>query len=121
MNKKAWKRLSSVDKNARIAELCGWKSIHNTRSSGLVGTRPLDNMEAAVPDYVNDLNAICDACRRKWEELGMAWQVRYDGCLYSVIGHHDHMEHEAIHSTASQRSEAFALIMGSEDEPLTMG
>lgn len=100
----------TTTRSDKMSLLARWKNL----------TRAQKNQEIAIllryniyrPDYLNDLNAMHDACRQMWTTKGMPWQVKYNHNLYQVIGHHDHMEHEAIHATAMQRAEAFYLTEG---------
>jgi hypothetical protein len=64
------------------------------------------------PFYSIDLNVIHDACQDQIQKHGTAWMVKFNRALYAILGHHDHVEDEAIHATARQRAEAFLEVAG---------
>ena len=103
-----------------IAEACGWKWIQTNfeAKSGLIGTdsshsgnipyqgtsypsnRHLPTYGKAIPDYLNDLNAMHEA-EKVLDDVTQRGD--YWDCLFSLTGG----EFEMCHSTALQRAEAF--------------
>lgn len=111
----------------KVAELCGakWKCLYAASHATLTMSRkgstpnwswckkdaahPID--DDTIPDYSHDLNAMQDAVASVVKKRGVCWTVTFNHCLYKVLGHHDHVEHEAIHAKARQRAEAFVLAV----------
>ena len=112
-----------------IAEACGWKWIQTNfeAKSGLIGTdsphsgnipyqgtnypsnRHLPTYGKAIPDYLNDLNAMHEAERtmgdpQLWDEYQsyLSDAMRNIGWIY--------------HATAAQRAEAFLKTIGKWEE-----
>ena len=112
-----------------IAEACGWKwiQINFEAESGLIGTdsphsgnipyqgtnypsnRHLPTYGKAIPDYLNDLNAMHEAERtmgdpQLWDEYQsyLSDAMRNIGWIY--------------HATAAQRAEAFLKTIGNWEE-----
>jgi len=114
MTSKQFRALTPEQQLITVAELAGWKEIAYRGPDGryglLTGRRSL-NVPLAVPEYLHDLNAMRDAVASVVKQRGVGWTVTFNHCLYEVLGHHDHVEHEAIHATARQRAEAFVLAM----------
>ena len=90
--------MSEEEINIAIAEACGWTTKHK----GLWVERL--QTYAALPDYLNDLNAMHDA-----EKVLTNEQLE----VYCNILHKpNHGVYWAIHATASQRAEAFVRTIG---------
>ena len=114
-----------------IAEACGWKWIQTNfeAKSGLIGTdsshsgnipyqgtcypsnRHLPTYGKAIPDYLNDLNAMHEAEQILW---GMGWSNRYafnDNLANTLKGrtvNRNEWDAETLlDATAAQRAEAF--------------
>jgi len=88
-----------------IAEACGWKT----------GYRDAVSSVTALPDYLNDLNAMHEAEK----VLGILERGTYQNILGSACGGireddggHFVSHRESIHATASQRAEAFLRTIG---------
>lgn len=60
-----------------------------------------------VPDYYHDLNAMYELVM----SLPLEKQVQFAHELYNILGHHDHVEIEAINASAKQRALAFLITM----------
>jgi len=83
-----------------IAEACGWYC--NTRNMWF--RPPSSNMkEEPLPDYLNDLNAMHEAEKvlTKTQQDKYYTKLSYTGTWF-----------ECLHSTASQRAEAFLRTIG---------
>ncbi len=101
-----------------IAEACGWRDIKR-HGYYWTGTRPRQPMEddaqymMALPDYLNDLNAMHEA-----EKVLEDRRVDYVGYLEDTTRHHlctDNLEiikWRFISATAAQRAEAFLRTIG---------
>jgi hypothetical protein len=88
-----------------IAEACGWKT----------GYRDAVSSVTALPDYLNDLNAMHEAEK----VLGILERGTYQNILGLACGGireddggHFVSHRESIHATASQRAEAFLRTIG---------
>jgi hypothetical protein len=94
-----------------IAEACGWKETE----AWLDGRRCFERADInagwdfdSLPDYINDLNAMHDA-----EKVLTNEQLE----VYCNILHKpNHGVYWAIHTTASQRAEAFLRTIGKWEE-----
>lgn len=62
-------------------------------------------------NYLSDLNAMQMVCDAMIKQHGTAWMVKYDNVLWTVLGNHDHVEHDAIHASAKIRAIAFVKTM----------
>lgn len=119
-----------------IAEACGWKWIQTNfeAKSGLIGTdsphsgnipyqgtnypsnRHLPTYGKAIPDYLNDLNAMHEAEKVLTEEQ----RIAYSDHTYDIACE----EQDAtgmwrwLSLTASQRAEAFLRAIGKWEEAL---
>jgi len=89
-----------------IAEACGWKT----------GYRDAVSSVTALPDYLNDLNAMHEAEQVLWE---MDWSFRsiFNDHLANIIKRRKVNRNEwdaetLLDSTASQRAEAFLRTIG---------
>ena len=113
MTRKQWKELTPEEQRIKVAELCGWtdcqrivqtcdapRGIHPQHAHKRIWHR-------VIPDYLNDLNAMHEAVCNQ----GIPFCISFYHSLLTVIGHHDHMEMEAVIATAAQRAEAFVLAM----------
>ena len=90
--------MTNEEINIAIAEACGWTTKHK----GLWVERL--QTYAALPNYLNDLNAMHDA-----EKVLTNEQLE----VYCNILHKpNHGVYWAIHATASQRAEAFVRTIG---------
>jgi len=105
--------------NYTIAEELGWTEIElffcpsfdPSNSLFLRGCTKENGPWKQIPDYCSDLNALQQAVSYMIEKHGTVWVVDYDNSIYSVIGHHDHSEHDAINAPALQRAKAFVKTM----------
>ena len=81
-----------------IAEACGWKP------NGLgEWFSPIGDLENSIPNYLNDLNAMHEAEKILTESQQDKYYTKlsYTGTWF-----------ECLHSTASQRAEAFLRTIG---------
>lgn len=69
-------------------------------------------MEAAVPDYLNDLNAMHEAEKG----LPLELRTRYITTLFGITNITGPYW-TAVHATAAQRAEAFLRTLGKWEEP----
>lgn len=108
-----------------IAEACGWefRPYEDTRAWWKGGAmvwneivrRLSDNIPTdPLPDYLNDLNAVHDACEQANIELG----PYYRALAKTMSQDPDFMGHpnEMIHATAAQRAEAFLKTLNLWEE-----
>jgi hypothetical protein len=79
-----------------IAEACGWTTLHKGLWVEKLQTY------AALPDYLNDLNAMHEA--EKVLSLTEFWDYAKNLCAIVKM---DKGRESHIHATASQRAEAF--------------
>ena len=102
----------------RVGELCGLRNIVHSKIQeilnrgawdGWYGTSLKHKCEVQLPNYPEDLNAMASAVKEMVEKHGIQWTVKFNHDLYGILGHHDHVEHEAVHATAKQRAQAFIL------------
>ena len=103
MTREQWKELTPEEQRIKIAELCKPDRYWVDKD----GEVCRNHAEYDVPDYLNDLNAMHEAVCNQ----GLPFCVSFYHALLIVIGHHDHMEMEAVIATAAQRAEAFILAM----------
>ena len=123
MTSEEYDKLSDEEKRIKVAELCGWSDI-NPKARGasanwttINGRNPAKshfNYEA-VPDYLNDLNAMHEAERAVPTGKMRTYAIE----LHHSSGLHDislgaHMWRFMQSATAAQRAEAMAVTMGSE-------
>ena len=143
MNREQWAKLSPEEQRIKVAELCGWKNCGyrfqdgkinddgvyvpkgeaTISSSGygvLTGEAPWSKSSviAAIPDYLNDLNAMCEA-----EKVALSHKDYHHNYLLNLIIVCDapgwRIDPCAIVcATASQRAEALYLTMTGDIEPL---
>jgi hypothetical protein len=94
--------------NIAIAKACGWEDVWLPDRSGLpVGTSP-ENIFGHIPRYCQDLNAMHEA-----EEVLTRDQIEVF-CEQLLPKHHGIWW--GIHTTASQRAEAFLRTIGKWEE-----
>ena len=90
-----------------IAEACGWKA-HVDGLGYYQGVHPALMGGRAIPDYLNDLNAMRDA-----EMVLEPDQITdYLEWLGMCSGDDAHQVWAYVHATAAQRAEAFLLTIG---------
>jgi hypothetical protein len=103
--------------NIAIAEACGWKEIQSSHAPVEFGRRPHGwkrtehgnrTLETQIPDYCNDLNAMHEA-----EKVLTRDQIEVF-CEQLLPKHHGIWW--GIHTTASQRAEAFLRTIGKWEE-----
>jgi hypothetical protein len=111
MSREEWAKLSDEEKRIKVAELCGWMEANPCHMNGDVyrtwvlpdGT---PSTLSALPDYLNNLNAIHEA------EMEHCYAgpifVKYARHLLEVCDGTGQPVHMA---TAAQRAEAFVLTM----------
>jgi len=98
-----------------IAEACGWKTEYRDAVSSVT----------ALPDYLNDLNAMHDAEEHaihnlmdadEWGEYGMLLKRSHPHGLFlnGEVDYHDLAT--ILHATAAQRAEAFLRTIGKWEE-----
>jgi hypothetical protein len=108
-----------------IAEFCGWTGITRTKGGSLNpnllwwGYEPKTKANMAVPDYLNDLNAIVDATSRL--SSNPQWVVDFLNNLRTIVGAQTQRKVSdflLLHSTCAQRAEALLRTIGKwRDEP----
>lgn len=86
-----------------IAEACGWSDFWVGELTGVYGSNP-NGSEAAVPDYINDLNAMHEAEKM----LDGLQKDDYSDFIKSLAG----TGFYPIHAPAAQRAEAFLRTLG---------
>jgi hypothetical protein len=87
--------MTQEEQRTAIAEACGWKTEYRDAVSSVT----------ALPDYLNDLNAMHDAEKVL---VSLRW-VSYSRRLQTLC---DESVTWPIHATASQRAEAFLRTIG---------
>jgi hypothetical protein len=94
-----------------IAEACGWKR-HADGLGYYQGVHPAFMGGRAVPDYLNDLNAMHEAEKVLLTKDGFCgcWET-YSNILTASMGCTD-----IFHATAAQRAEAFLKTLGLWEE-----
>jgi hypothetical protein len=85
-----------------IAEACGWNTKKEVLGTVYMYRDPQGNIAAALPDYLNDLNAMHEA--EKTLKIGDEWHGYY---MHFVDG-----GGVKINATAAQRAEAFLRTIG---------
>ena len=125
MTHEQWTKLTPEEQRMLVAELCGFKEVHRANCgealamSGLLGEDAVPGMligrprndspdgsylgNNPLPDYLNDLNDMHEA----ESHLSLVQHLRFEQLLYilrPVIG-------RISHATATQRAEAFAIVM----------
>ncbi len=97
-----------------IATAVGFKEIIDSKSYGLIGCEPgSGNFRVAVPDYLNDLNAMFEAEKILDENQQDTYWCQLRHIVDAGL---DDMQHcfNTAHATAEQKSRAFlfAVEMG---------
>ena len=100
-----------------IAEACGWTNCTSGPFNQCYGNEPryLGSeseavVVAALPDYLNDLNAMHEAERAmRLDDPMQADSAVYHMKLSAICGS---SKHRMVHATASQRAEAFLRTIG---------
>lgn len=107
-----------------IAEACGWEVMHPEQMMGFSSPTP-ECQESLLPDYLNDLNAMHEAEKVLNANQRVAYACRLTEPvrdeIYNVIPHDldYHVCFPALHTTASQRAEAFLRTIGKWEEQET--
>lgn len=125
MNRAKWKTLTEEEQQIRVAELCEYKDIHRQEFavsgnwdytySVIVGMLEGWEKPQQVPDYLNDLNAMHKAELYMRSEFDERVYIKYVTQLISLMGvEHMNMNEKLVGATATQRAEAFVLIMAKE-------
>lgn len=102
-----------------IAEACGWTGIAPYHNNGPLWGKSPDGTLHALPDYLNDLNAMHEA---ETEKVLGDRRLLYLGALEELLGVEEEplsaiAEWTVVHATAAQKAEAFLKAMGTwEDE-----
>lgn len=97
-----------------IAEACGWTDCEYIKSLGLCKGKhkevrsQYDSGHSALPDYLNDLNAMHEAEKVLMNDDPYAYGC-YSCDLYEQYGN-------TVHLSAAQRAEAFLKTMGKWEE-----
>ena len=109
MNREEYAKLSEEEIRIKVARFEGWYDIDPDTLYGffLVDKDEENEVECEIPDYFHNLNAIHNAVLAQ----GHLFAVRFYRNLLMVLGHHDHVEVEAVNAKAAQRLEAFVLSM----------
>lgn len=114
MNRQEWAKLTMKEQRIKVAELCGWKrepwdsmapnldrwTHPDYPSTNVSGTR-------ALPDYLNDLNAMHEAEKLIPQELKQEWSSK----LYWLLYTNPPKLWRVSQATAAERAEAFVLTM----------
>ena len=91
--------MTQEEQRTAIAEACGWKTEYRDAVSSVT----------ALPDYLNDLNAMHDA------EKVLTPEQLVDYCAFrlrATTGEGCVTDYKMIRATASQRAEAFLRTIG---------
>lgn len=98
-----------------IAGACGWRRCRKNKYGDLIGSPNGEALDywAPIPDYEEDLNAMHEAERVMWGELGTSdydpvIRREYYRTLDAITGD----QWETITATAAQRAEAFLKTKG---------
>lgn len=114
-------QLTNEQKRIKIAEACGWTQHSDGYWSNLTLTPRGSVSASALPDYLNDLNAMHEAEKSLTQEhqIQYAQRLSYhitsenedeDGVL--VTSDVDNVElYKSLTSTATQRAEAFGRTL----------
>jgi hypothetical protein len=109
------KRMSPQAQREAIAKACGWSCVDHSANGGPIwwvkNGRAVQHKR--LPDYLNDLNAIHQACM---EHLPADKRMTYFWELIDLLGYETNLAMSdtsalAIHATAAQRAEAFLKTM----------
>lgn len=114
--------MDSNQKRIKIAEACGWKNCgFGTSDEGefcLMGCPPFPAGDVwgsrhYIPDFFNDLNACrsMEALIYDLPDKSAEWSDYLDYLTYLCSPVFQNTE-QAVHASASQRSEAFGTILG---------
>lgn len=120
MTRDKWAALTVELRRIKVAQLCGWQDIRiDTDAAGnvaLVGSYPgLTGSRWNIPHYILDLNAMYAA----EQLLNDNQRVTYTNMLTRIVTDAFTLSFTirfaAVHATAAQRAEAFALTMEWEE------
>lgn len=110
-------KLDHIQLNNKVAELAGWeRGPKKPVKCGPITIHPMmcwhrksdeANWQDNPPEFIMDLNAMHEVVMA----LPSAKQVAFVTNLWHVLGHHDHVEVEAVNATAMQRAIAYIMTM----------
>lgn len=108
MTHKEWTKLNYYQRRIIVAGVCGY-NVHNATDHENLGI-PLRgckiDVDALVPDYLNDLNAMREAAEALRKRDDSKW-FDFEANLREICG----SVMNCIQATAAQRAEAFVLTM----------
>ena len=116
MTRKQYAKLTNEERRIKVAEFCGYDvhnpNVHKNYGHPLRGYK--DDVDALVPDYLNDLNAMHEAAKAclvyngtPVERNNNNWS-RYCDWLLEIAGEN---KGGAFEATAAQRAESLVLTM----------
>ena len=117
------KKLSDEELQIKVAELCGWTSIHPAHDS-LFGTRHWPDGQSAegdeVPNYPQDLNAMHEAEKTLPTDRikKYVYQVSKVASNGNPNAHLFHVQGAVALTTATARQRAEAFVMTMEEAGL---
>jgi hypothetical protein len=110
-----------------IAEACGWTSIqqgNNSQGARLLGVSPANKGRTSydglilheLPDYLNDLNAMHEAEKILTDQQQATYAFLLHKNSTRIIRDYLGRDFDCIHTTASQRAEAFLKTIDKWEE-----
>jgi len=98
--------------NIKIAELDGWSQIENTHTiviggvwRGYPSVGQIIGQKELIPDYCENLNAICSAVNKFWSDV--KFRAKYTEQLHFIC---NMIPCQAVQATARQRAEALIKV-----------
>jgi len=103
-------QLTNEQKRIKIAEACGWTQHSDGYWSNLTLTPRGSVSASALPDYLNDLNAMHEAEKMLTEEQKHKY-LDYLSTFTEGRRDEDYVWWDTVFATASQRAEAFGRTL----------